>query len=223
MYLVTAATQFEMQPFLESISGLKVQSLVTGVGPVETAVRLMALLSGDAERFRGVVNFGVAGAYQHQGGRPGADLLDICLAESEVFGDLGVCLGEEIERITGRELEVPDFFAMDADMLDQAARALQSGKISFHTGNFVTVNCTSGTAARGNALAIQHQGLCENMEGAAVARVCSEFSLPCLEVRCVSNFVEDRDTTGWKLKQACHRSGEAAAMIVGFMAEQNND
>jgi futalosine hydrolase len=52
------------------------------------------------------------------------------------------------------------------------------------------------------------------MEGAAVARVCRQFSLPCLEVRSISNMVEDRNTKNWQLKQACTRAGQAAATII---------
>jgi futalosine hydrolase len=223
MYLVTAATQFEMEPFIAACRQEGVQQLITGVGPVETAVRLMALLNGLPIPVKGVVNFGVGGAYIDPDGTPRAELLDICLAEKEVLGDLGVCLEDEIERITGKELEVPDTFVMDADLLELAVRALEARQISFHRGPFVTVNCTSGTAARGQALARQHQGLCENMEGAAVARVCREFNLPCLEVRCISNMVEDRDTGRWKLKQACKRSGEAATAIVEFLVEHAHE
>ena len=223
MYLVTAATQFEMEPFQAACRQEGLHRLVTGVGPVETAVRLMALLPGLAGQLKGVVNFGVGGAYVGSSGKPAAALLDICLAENEVLGDLGVCLGEEIERISGRELEVPDTFGMDAAMLGLAAVALKARNIPFYRGNFVTVSCASGTAARGQFLARHHQGLCENMEGAAVARVCREFHLPCLEVRCISNLVEDRDTRRWKLKQACRISGEAAAAIVEYLAGHAHD
>lgn len=223
MYLVTAATQFEMEPFQAACGQEKVHRFVTGVGPVETSVRLMALLHRLSGQLKGVVNFGVGGAYVDSSGSPRADLLDICLAEKEVLGDFGVCLAEGIERITGKGLEAPDTFVMDKNMLDLASQALQGGQIQFHTGNFVTVSCTSGTAVRGAVLARQYSGICENMEGAAVARVCREFKLPCLEVRCISNLVEDRDISRWKLKQACRKSGEIAAVIVQYMVENHHD
>ena len=223
MYLVTAATRFEMEPFRAACRQKGVHRLITGVGPVETAVRLMAWLHDFSGQCRGVLNFGAGGGYFDPGGKPAADLLDICLAEKEVFGDLGVYLDGRIERITGKGLEVPDSFVMDAEMLEVAARALRVRQIPFVRGNFVTVNCTSGTAVRGKALAKQHSAICENMEGAAVARVCREFNLPCLEVRCISNLVEDRDTSRWKLKDACRRSGEAAAAIIASLMEHPHD
>lgn len=41
--------------------------------------------------------------------------------------------------------------------------------------------------------------LCENMEGAAVALACRQLSVPMLELRGISNRVEDRDTRQWDL------------------------
>ncbi len=214
MYLVTAATSLEMQAFVENAPGEGVRRLVTGIGPVETAVRLMSFLHVNSGGCRGVINFGVGGAYIDQAGGSGADILEVCLAETEVFGDLGICLEDRIEPISGKGLEVPGTFIMDAGLLDLAGRALKGARIPFCTGNFVTVSCATGTAKRGAVLARQYKGLCENMEGASVARVCREFSLPSFELRCISNLVEDRDTNRWKLKQACRKSGEAAAAVV---------
>ena len=146
------------------------------------------------------------------------ELLDICLAEREVLGDLGICLGDRIEPIAGRELRPPDTFSMNPGITGSG----RQGTCCRHgfpdcTGTFVTVSCASGTARRGEMLARQHQGLCENMEGAAVARVCQEFGLPCLELRCISNLVEDRDTGRWQLQQACRKAGEATALVLAHL------
>ena len=217
MFLLTAATDFEMKPFFAAWRGKNVPHLVTGIGPVEAAVRLSERLRGSAETIRGVVNFGVAGAYVQPSPRTTPQLLDICLAEGEVLGDLGICLGDRIEPIAGRELRPPDTFSMDRELLAATGRALAAGMVPYHTGTFVTVSCASGTARRGEMLARQHQGLCENMEGAAVARVCREFALPCLELRCISNLVEDRDTARWQLRQACRKAGEATALVLAHL------
>jgi futalosine hydrolase len=76
----------------------------------------------------------------------------------------------------------------------------------------------SGTEQRGNILGVEFQGLCENMEGAGVARVCDQFAVPVLEVRCISNLVEDRNTDNWQLRQACTKAGQAAAVIIKTLA-----
>jgi len=217
MYLVTAATEYEMKPFLAHCAPAGIPHLLTGIGPMETAVRLGAWLHRHGKNLAGVINFGVAGAYVQSGRQKGPGILDICVAEREVLGDLGVCLHDRIERFTAGELKVPDTFAAEPDLVKKMRKFFLDEKIPCFPGTFVTVNCASGTASRGNMLARQFGGLCENMEGAAVARVCSEFNLPWLEIRCISNVVEDRDTSRWQLQQACVRSAQVTAAFVGHL------
>jgi futalosine hydrolase len=214
-YLVTAATDFEMQALVKAGGDIDTaRLLVTGTGPVETTLSLSCLLQQETELIDGIVNFGVAGAYMDNGIDIQAGLLDICLAEREVLGDFGICLQDRFERFTSPELQVEDSFFLDRSLLTAAGRALDEHGIAYKSGTFVTVNCVSGTRQRGKLLGREFQGLCENMEGGAVARVCRQFALPCLEVRCISNMVEDRNTDNWKLKQACSRAGQAAAVII---------
>ncbi|WP_028584643.1 futalosine hydrolase [Desulfogranum mediterraneum] len=214
MYLLTAATALEMECFLARAGSLdKVTPLVTGVGVVETATRLTRFLASTENCYQGVVNIGIGGAYI-DGHGPRAELLDICLAQREVLGDLGVCLGDSIEPLMGEGLLFQDQFALDGELLARARKVLLERNIPCRVGTFVTVQCVSGSEQRGRLLADCHDGLCENMEGAAAARVCAEFSLPLLELRAVSNLVEDRDRSSWKIKEAASRSGEAAAIIV---------
>ena len=222
MYLLTAATDLEMQAFAEAGGNTKdTLQLVTGLGPVETTLSLSCLLHEQVNQVDAVLNFGVAGAYPENGTDLQAGLLDICLAEQEILGDLGICLQDGFERFTSADLRVEDNFILDPSLLAVAGRALDCAGTAYKSGTFITVNCASGTRKRGQLLGREFQGLCENMEGAAVARVCSRFSLPCLEVRCISNMVEDRDTNNWQLKQACTRAGQAAATIVNYCMERN--
>lgn len=215
MYLVTSATEYEMQPFQAVCPGGEgVRQLVTGLGPLETAVCLYSWLSRHAGPVSGVINFGVAGAYTGSPGLTSPRLLDICLAEREVLGDLGICFEDRIERFLNKKLRAYDTFTLNNELLAQARLALDAENIFFHSGTFITVNCASGTARRGAMLAAEHRGLCENMEGAAVARVCEEFHLPCLELRCISNMVEDRDPGRWQLEKACVRAAAVTAVLV---------
>jgi futalosine hydrolase len=213
MYLVTAATPFELAPFRSAcnLSG-RVEELVCGIGPVEAAVRLGVYLSQTRQQIRAVVNLGIAGAYVRQSG--GAGVLDLCLAEREVLGDLGICQGDRIEPLRGAHLEVEDAFVLDPVLLATARAHFDRMGMGCHVGTFLTVNAASGTRSRGDAIARPHQALCENMEGAALARVCREFSLPFLELRCISNMVEDRHLQQWQLKKACNQCGEAAALLM---------
>ncbi len=218
-YLVTAATPFEMEAYGQYAGEDGSMRLVTGVGPVECCVRLTRSLMTSTGGIRGVVNFGVAGAYFQPRGESSPSLLDICLARQEVFGDFGICMERHVEDLAGNHLGATKTFVLDTELRRQAAAVLRRHGIVTRSGTFVTVCCASGTLRRGAMLADRYQALCENMEGAAVARVCAEFGLPCLEIRSVSNMVEDRDIGKWKLDQACEAAGRATALVVAALEE----
>lgn len=211
--LLAAATDFELRAFAAAGSGRPVRTLLTGIGPVETAFTLTDALHRQAGSVSAVINFGIAGAFPDSG----AGLLDICLAEEEVLGDLGICLPERIERFAEQGLVVRDHFVLDAGLLSAAAQALTQAGLHCRSGVFVTVSSSSGTAARARQIGRRRQGLCENMEGAAAARVCEAFGLPCLELRCVSNMAGERDKRRWRLREACLRAGQAAAAVTDFL------
>lgn len=217
MFLLTAATDFEMQAFVRAcpVSPLSqdVTTLITGVGLVETAVRLSSFLATAASLPRVVINFGVAGAYI-VAGKESAGLLDICLAEREVLADLGICEQDEIQQLRGGAFELVESLELDAVLLGQATEKLAAARVSSTVGVFASVNCVSGTQKRGEMIARQHRAICENMEGFAAARACRHFGVPLLELRCISNLVEDRNRHNWQLRKACNRCGEVVALLV---------
>jgi futalosine hydrolase len=215
MYLVVAATEMEMAPLRSLLATeLPVELLVTGVGPVETAMRLTRYLEVASSAVSGVILFGVAGAYPETG----LSLLDLCLATREVFGDLGVCLEEGVMALTG-EAATSIEFVLDGELRRRAGEILAVANITFRSGPFVTVCCVSGTSKRGEQLYRVHQGLCENMEGGAAVRVCREYALPCLELRCISNLVEDRDPGRWRLAEASQLAAEATGVLLAGLTD----
>ena len=220
MYLLIAATEKELSALeqVELSAGGFVKTLVSGVGPLESGVRCTRYLAQHHKEFKTIVNFGIAGAYR--GGAAGqVDMLDICLAEREVLGDFGICRGEEVVPFTGVDFEVAAELNFDGDLVEAARRTLTAHGIRCSVGTFVTVNAASGTITRGASISRRFEALCENMEGAAIARACQEFSLPLIEVRAVSNLVEDRPGTAWEIEKASVRAAQAAALIVKYCPE----
>lgn len=209
MILLVAATEMEALSLAGKTTGQPHALFVAGVGPLETAVRLTRRLCEGKGDISLVLNFGVAGAYVGSG----AGLLDICLAESEVMGDFGICYGESVGPFDG-QLASKVVFPLDQRYLAQAWEILGRQGNGSKKGDFVTVNGATATAKRGAMLRAAHNGLCENMEGGAVARVCAEFAVPCLEVRCVSNMVEDRNLGNWQLAAAVHKCGQAVSLLI---------
>ena len=212
MILLVAATEMEALPLAGKKTGQPYELFVAGVGLLETAVRLTRRLGEGRGDISLVLNFGVAGAYAGSG----AGLLDICLAEREVLGDFGICHAETVEPLGG-QLAGRAVFPLDPQYLAQAWEILGKHDCSCKKGAFVTVNGATATARRGAMLHAAYNGLCENMEGGAVARVCEEFVVPCLEVRCVSNMVEDRNLANWQLAAAVQKCGQAVSLLVDHL------
>jgi futalosine hydrolase len=215
MILAVAATEIEMAPFVAALpaSAVFCRTLVTGVGPVATTLRLTRFLCANKEQFDMVIQFGVGGAYLLPDQSRQPQLLDICLAEQEVAGDFGICLGDAMEYLNSA-LTGEIIATLDAVLLQRCRAVFDQLGIPYHPGVFITVNGVSGTRVRGEMLRARWNGLCENMEGLAVVSVCREFSLPCAELRCISNYVEDREPSSWRLPEACQKAADAAIQLI---------
>jgi len=199
MLLVAVATDQEIEPlqhYYANQGGMKL--LVTGVGPVVAAANLGSYLAGQGSMVDGVLNIGVAGAYFDSG----LELLDICLARQEIVGDFGICMQDEILDFAPGIIQPNSPIALENQISERIAGILEVNSIPYKVANFVTVNCCSGTRKRGDFLRKKFRAGCENMEGAGVAMVCKNFNIPCVELRCVSNTVEDRNMDTWLLDQA---------------------
>lgn len=198
VYLVAGSTELEINPLRREVSAAPVNFdfLVTGVGPVESAISLTRFL--EREKADGVILFGVGGAYTERG----IGILDVCLAEGERFGDFGIAAHDEIHYFTDEMLTGKHDFDLRNSLSDQVESKLMAMGAPFKKGSFVTVRACSGTLKRGNVLRDKFNAICENMEGAAMARVCELYGVPMVELRCISNMVEDRDTSKWKIKEA---------------------
>ncbi len=211
MYLLVAATSFEMESVRRFfVNEADVDYLVCGVGLVESTFSLSRFLAAARKNIQAVILFGIAGAYIDSE----AGMLDLCLAEKEILADLGISMNDEIIFFDRQKMNVEVEFSLPGGILIHAEKILADGGFVGKKGTFVTVNCASGTLKRGMYLKEKHQALCENMEGAAVVRVCQGFQVPCVELRCVSNMVMDRDPSQWLLREACEKSGAAAACLV---------
>ncbi len=214
--LFVCATEMEMAPLKAELVGRPaVELLVSGVGLVASSCSVSRFLASHPGEIRVVINFGVAGAYVGSG----AGLLDICLAEKEVLGDFGLCFNGRIEPFKQEKMTAPDSFSLAFPVLQRAEEIFTKKTIPFKKGIFVTVNCASATAARGDFLCRSHGALAENMEGAAIAGACRGEGIPLVEVRCISNMVEDRNTKTWCLADACEKSAGVAACLADSLFE----
>ena len=208
MLLVTAATTQEITALEKQFAhNSDIGFLVTGVGLVDTTLSLTAILERQSSEISGVINMGVAGAFTTSK----LKVLDLCLASSEVIGDMAICFEDHLSPLGSPELVLHQFFPCQGKLFDQFQQWCVDTGQDIHLGPFVSVNSVSATQKRGDMLATTYKAISENMEGAAVARVCQSYGVDWLEIRCMSNMVKDRDTSTWRL-------GDAAAKCSGVVA-----
>ena len=164
--------------------------------------------------------FGCGGAY------PSSSLTlgDLALATLEVFGDEGVETAEGFQSLVEMELPMrldpngPKYNAwpIDADLNAWATRTLagaNTGRV-LQSGPFLTVSTCTGTNARARAREDRTGAICENMEGAAVALACHQLATPMLELRGISNRVEERDLDRWDLAAGMRAAQEAVLLLL---------
>ncbi|MCA1765113.1 MAG: hypothetical protein LC633_02510 [Desulfobulbaceae bacterium] len=122
MYLIVSSTGMELEPIESLYAGSEsFLFLNIGVGPVEAAVNLTEYLCRTGSSgIAAVINLGLAGAYPDSG----PELLDICLAEQEYFGDIGIALEGRIDDLDP-SFTPPIEFKLTSELLDQAGLHLK--------------------------------------------------------------------------------------------------
>ena len=192
------------------LSGYPCRLCVAGIGTVNTASALTHEI--DRERPDLAIQIGIAGAYVPSGLAIGA----AAVASEEIYGDAGVLTpgGWRPMEAIGFPLvpgDPPLFnrFPLDDALTRRAAEACGAAR-----GPFVTLSQCTGVRAVGDALCERFGAICENMEGAAAAHVCALYRIPFLEVRGISNRVEDRDPSRWDIPGATMAAHEALMKIL---------
>ncbi len=177
---------------------------VTGMGKTNAAIATILLIGRFFPAL--LVNTGCAGAY----GLGGLAVGDLALATAEIYGDEGVLtpsgwqplefIGIPLLETGGRRFF--NEFPLSPLAAAEAVRSAEMMGITLHAGRFVTVSTCSGTTRRGDEVARRFDAICETMEGAAIAHAALLHGVDCLEIRGVSNMVEDRDLSRWDLAGA---------------------
>jgi futalosine hydrolase len=190
--------------------------LPAGMGKTNAAQAATALL--ETRRVRGILGFGIAGAYPGSGLEVG----DVALASAAIYGDEGVQAPEGWMSTEGIGIPLLERggertfneFPLDPARVERARASLAAEDVDAKVGPFVTLSACSGTAARGEELAGRFGALCEGMEGAALAHVAAIYGVPFVELRAVSNHVEDRDMSRWRIREAAEAAQKAARIVA---------
>jgi len=162
-----------------------------------------------------MILFGIGGGYKD------ALIGDVMVAQSENYAEEGILTeyGWKSMEFIGfpllkNEIEYFNTFPMDS-LLSQLAVKV-SGDLGFNTayGNFITVSQCSGTRESGELLKNRFDGICENMEGAAVAHICALYGIPVIEIRGISNIIEKRELIKWNIPLAVSNCNKVVSELV---------
>jgi futalosine hydrolase len=184
-----------------------------GIGKVNAAHSVTLLL--EEQRPEILILFGIGGAYAQAG------VGDVLIAESENYGEEGVMTsdGWKPMEFTGfpllkNDVEYFNTFVMDRKLSQLAIEVSKDIGLKVHSGNFITVSQCSGTRKTGEEMRERFNGICENMEGAAVAHICAKYKVPMIEIRGISNIIEDRDLKKWNIPLAVSNCSKAVNEVV---------
>lgn len=214
--------------FHGAIGGQSACLVLSGVGKANAAAATALLLAQGKPRL--LISFGCGGAFPGRGLGVG----DLALATEEIHGDEGVettqgflsmrDLGFAL--VQGAAGQLYNRLPASAPWRERARASLAltaaRRRCRWQAGPFVTVSTCSGSETRSAALAERWQGLCETMEGAAVAQICAAFAVPFLGIRGISNLTGERNLAAWNLPLAVSAAQQAVMDLLPRLAEENH-
>jgi futalosine hydrolase len=157
-----------------------VETLVTGVGPVEAACAIAHALA--QQRYKLVVNAGIAGAVD-----AAANVGDGVVVADEAL---------ELALENGRPIVLPERQSVVDKAHSNPLLVAELRRRGFAALRGITVSRV--TAREDTAVRLARLGAqVESMEGFAVLRACERAGVPAVELRGISNRVGDRDVSGW--------------------------
>jgi len=200
------------------LGGKNVVAAIVGVGKVNTAYALTLLFEAYPET-ETVILSGCGGAYSGSGGVIG----DVMIATEEIYADEGVLTEEgflSMEDIGIPLLEKGDkryfnSFVTEEKVLEQVRSItdrILDPEIIY--GRFLTTSTCSGMTVTGSRLYERFGAICENMEGAAAAQIATIYGIDLIEVRGVSNLVEDRVFENWNIRLAVKNCSDVVIAIL---------
>lgn len=189
--LIVAATEGEIQPFLNWFNPTKypVEVLITGVGMVATAFAIGQKLN--TKPFDMLLNVGIAGAFSQN-----TPLGSIFRVNEDCFAELGAEHGEQFISLDDLNLGSSSFNENPGTVLGlKAITHLPFAKS-------ITVNQVHGNEVTIRKIQNRLSPDIESMEGAAIFYAAKQAGIYALQVRSISNIVENRNKNNWDIPLA---------------------
>jgi len=205
-----------------SIFDCKLLYITSGIGKVNAAHAATLMINRYNPSL--IINFGLGGAYPSSG----LDVGGVAIATKEIYTDVGVWLEKGLQTL--ETIGIPlvqagrrryySAFPLEGRLTKRliGRRLLnkweQHSGVSIRKGPFATVSACTGTNKRAEELEKRFGVICENMEGAAVAQICALYNVPLIEIRGISNLVEERNRSSWDCAGAAEHCQEVVMNLL---------
>ena len=196
--LLVASTVSEIDSTLHflnkfSIEGVLIESLITGVGMVNTTYHLSEKIRVFKPEF--CIQAGIAGSFTNK-----FSIGDVANVIHDVFSELGAEDGDDF--ITAKDLGLVPEISVKNDL---TYTRFFNFFASLPTAKGITVNTVHGSTFSITKIVQRLQPEVESMEGAAFLYVCNLEKIPCVQIRSISNVVERRKRENWNIPLAINQ------------------
>ena len=184
------------------LGNIEISLLVAGVGSVSTAWALKQWFSIN-EKPDLVINGGIAGSFKEW-----FNIGDVVLPVTDCFADSGIEDGENFITLFEAGLALADEFPFRNGLIYADSVYCTRMKGLLKPVNAITVNTATGSEITINKLLRKYNPDIETMEGATFFYICAREKIPFLALRAISNRVEPRNKSNWKIALAIDNLSE---------------
>lgn len=199
--LIVAATDKEIAPCLKQWDVAAIRKgelywvsdnlavLITGVGMTATAYWMGRALTGN--NFDVAISAGIAGSFSKE-----IAIGEVVTVKSDTIADLGA--DDKDGFLSLKELGLAEREEYQFYMYIEKWDELKGLKAV----NAISVNTVSGQQAEIDKLVERLNPDIESMEGAGFHLACHHSGMSSIQIRAISNYVEERDKANWNIKLA---------------------
>lgn len=215
--LIVSATEKEILPLMKKINtinpeDLTVDTLITGIGSVFTSYLLTRRLS--EKDYDLVINAGIAGSFKSE-----IPIGETVFVQSDQFADLGIEDKNEFNTLFEKGFLKKDQFPFQDARLENP----YDFNLSLRKVSAITVNTTHGCNASINMIKQKFDAHIETMEGAAFFYVCLQEGEKFLQVRTISNLVQERNTANWNIPLAIKNLNQKLFELIDVLSKTKNN
>ncbi len=208
--LIVSATKFEIKQLLNDLiyikqvnsylssykyNNLHIDVLITGIGMIFTIYCITKILS--ERKYDLAINAGIAGSFYKK-----LKIGKVVNITKDEFSDLGIEYSEGFYTLFDKKLINENDFPFKKSILinDTSVKNSVINKLLKVSG--ITVNTAHCKQDSIEKVKIKFKADIETMEGAAFFYVCLCENIPFLQIRAISNYVEQRNEKNWNIPLA---------------------